>query len=210
MTKFLTVLDTPIRDRQAERREATRLEILDAAWAIAREHGLSQVTLRDVAAGVGMRAPSLYTHFESKHAIYDAMFAQAWTECEQAMAAAGRQLPRSPRAALKKIAHTFFEFAVSDVARHQLMNQRTIAGFEPSAAAYAPAILVLEGLHGVLGRLGVHDAQDIDLYTAVIGGLIDAQQANDPGGDRWSRLLDRAIDMFADNVGMPHNTRRTS
>jgi len=85
------VLDTPIRDRQAERREATRLEILDAAWAIAREHGLSQVTLRDVAAGVGMRAPSLYTHFESKHAIYDAMFAQAWTECEQAMAAAERQ-----------------------------------------------------------------------------------------------------------------------
>ena len=27
-----------------------------------------------------MRAPSLYTHFPSKHAIYDAMFADAWTQ----------------------------------------------------------------------------------------------------------------------------------
>ena len=44
---------------------------------------------------------------------------------------------------------------------------------------------------------------DIDLCVAVIGGLIDAQLANDPGGDRWRRLLDRAIDMFADNLGVP-------
>jgi hypothetical protein len=44
---------------------------------------------------------------------------------------------------------------------------------------------------------------DVDLCVAVIGGLIDAQLANDPGGDRWSRLLDRAIDMLADNLGVP-------
>jgi AcrR family transcriptional regulator len=30
-----------------------------------------------------MRAPSLYTHFESKHAIYDAMFSQAGIDFEQ-------------------------------------------------------------------------------------------------------------------------------
>ena len=37
----------------------------------------------------------------------------------------------------------------------------------------------------------------------IIGGLVDAQLANDPGGDRWRRLLDRAVDMFADNLGLP-------
>ena len=204
------MLDVPIRDRLAERREATRQEILAAAWAVAREQGLAQVTLRDVAARVGMRAPSLYTHFESKHAIYDAMFAQAWTECEQVMNAAGQELPAEPRAALKKVARTFFDFAVADLARHQLMNQRTVADFNPSHAAYAPAVRVLDGLHGAMGRLGVHDQHDVDLYVAVIGGLIDAQLANDPGGDRWSRLLDRAVDMFADDVGMPTTTRSSS
>jgi hypothetical protein len=36
----------------------------------------------------------------------------------------------------------------------------------------------------------------------MVGGLIDAQLANDPGGDRWGRLLDRAIDMYVDDLGI--------
>ena len=47
------------------------------------------------------------------------------------------------------------------------------------------------------------DAADIDLYTAVIAGLVNQQWANDPGGSRWGRLLERAIDMYADNIGLP-------
>ena len=47
------------------------------------------------------------------------------------------------------------------------------------------------------------DAADVDLYTAVIAGLVNQQWANDPGGSRWGRLLDRAIDMYADNLGLP-------
>ena len=51
------MLDIPKRDRVAERREATRREILDAAWVIARESGLATLTLRDIASRVGMQAP---------------------------------------------------------------------------------------------------------------------------------------------------------
>ena len=64
-------------DRRAARREATKAEIVDAAWDLVREHGLAALALRDLAARVGMRAPSLYQYFASKHAIYDAMFAAA-------------------------------------------------------------------------------------------------------------------------------------
>jgi len=45
----------PNRDRQAERREATRREILAAAWEIAHESGLISVTLREIAARIGQR-----------------------------------------------------------------------------------------------------------------------------------------------------------
>ncbi|MBD0860013.1 hypothetical protein IA539_02145 [Gordonia sp. zg691] len=83
------------------------------------------------------------------------------------------------------------------------MNQRTIPGFVPSPEAYAPAVNALESTTGHLARVGVEGREDVDLYTAIIGGLIDAQQANDPGGNRWARLLDRAVDMFADDVGVP-------
>ncbi len=189
-----------------ERRVATRAEILDAAWAIAREKGLSDVTLREVGSRVGMRGPSLYSYFDSKNAIYDAMFGQAWSQCLTSFDQLG-PMPRSPRAALKTVARAFFDFAAADLARHQLMNQRTIPGFVPSAEAYAPAVEVLERGRAYLAACGVDRADYFDLYTALVGGLVDAQQANDPGGDRWSRLLDQAMDMFADHVGLPRSRR---
>jgi hypothetical protein len=88
------------------------------------------------------------------------------------------------------------------------MNQRTIPGFEPTPEAYAPAVRVLEALRERLAKYGVVDDAALDLNTALVGGLIDAQQANDPGGDRWARLVDSAIDMWADYVGLPGSSRR--
>ena len=152
-----------------------------------------------------MRAPSLYTHFASKHAIYDAMFADAWTQYLEIEIedAAGAVESGGARAVLRRGARSFFDFAVADLARHQLMNQRTLPGFEPSPESYAPAVAVLDRFRSQLADFGVKREEDVDLCTAVIGGLVDAQLANDPGGDRWGRLLDRAVDMLADNLGLP-------
>ena len=196
------MLDVPNRDRAAERRSATRREIIDAAWEVAREQGLAQLTLRDIAERIGMKAPSLYSHVDSKNAIYDAMFAQAWTECREVMMAMEARCPPDVRGALLLYGRTFFDFSVSDLARFQLMNQRSIPGFEPSPEAYAPAVLVMDGLRDRLARHDIAVQEDIDLYVALVGGLADAQLANDPSGDRWSRLLDRAIDMYLRDLGI--------
>lgn len=180
-----------------------RREILDAAWEVARDQGLGGMTLRDVAGRVGMQPPSLYTHFASKQAVYDAMFGQAWQCYLEIVDAIEPQLPGAPRAALLTIAEHFVDFAVRDPARHQLMNQRTLPGFEPSAESYTPAVRVLERLEAWLHRVGVRDEAGADLFTALLSGLIDQQLANDPGGTRWSRLLHRVIDMYADEMGLP-------
>jgi AcrR family transcriptional regulator len=193
----------PKRDRRAERREATRREIVDAAWTIARQDGLAAVTLRDVAARIGMQPPSLYTHFASKHAIFDAMFEDAWTGFLQRSESLDERLPSAPRKALLAIAQLFVDYCVSDLARYQLMNQRMVPDFEPSPQAYAPSVAVMATLRGRLGRVGIRAAADLDIFLAVIGGLIDAQLANDPGGDRFVRLLPRTLDMYADEVGLP-------
>lgn len=188
-------------DWQSKRRESARREILSAAWDVARENGLAALTLREVAARVGMRAPSLYSHFSSKNAIYDAMFGQAWRSYEEMTD--GAVLPAQPRAALRAMAKRFFEFAVADLPRNQLMNQRTIPGFTPSPESYAPAVRVIERLRSDMTRMGITDDGDVDLFVALIGGLADAQWANDPGGTRYARLLDRAVDMYADALHLP-------
>ena len=194
-----TVVVLPKRDRIAERRAATRREILSAAWDCARENSLAGVTLRDVAFRVGMQPPSLYSHFASKHAIYDAMFEEAWTSYGESMEAALGSLPTDPRARLMAAALHYFDFAVADLARHQLMDVRTLPNFQPSPQAYEASIrtYALMSQH-----LPLSEQADIDVYTALIAGLVSQQLANDPGGQRWRRLLPRVITMFADDLGL--------
>jgi AcrR family transcriptional regulator len=191
----------PNRDRRAERREATRREILDAAWEIARRDGITAVTLREIADRIGMRPPSLYSHFDSKNAVYDAMFAESWQLVIDGMSAL--DYPKEPRPKLLAEAEAYFDFATSDLARNQLMNQRIIHDFEPSQVAYAVAVDAYERMRAFLRDAGVRREADLDLWTALLAGAISQQNANDLGGKRWRRQLPRLIDMFCDEVGVP-------
>lgn len=53
--------------------ELTAERILDAAEALFAERGYAGTTLRDVAAEVGLRTPSLYNHFPNKESLYAAV-----------------------------------------------------------------------------------------------------------------------------------------
>ncbi len=169
-------------------------EILEAAWSLARSEGLISFSLRDLAAKVGMQAPSLYQYFPSKDAIYDAMFRQGALEC---LAAVGGEIAtQDRREALRESAHRMFRFATGDPVRAQLLFQRTIPGFQPSAESYAPAVETVERVRSVMAGHGITDPQAMDLWTAMVGGLVAQQLANDPGGSRWALLVDRTVDMF--------------
>lgn len=182
--------------RVARRRQQTREEILDAAWAVVRESGWAGLTQRSVAEQLGMRAPSLYGHFESKLAIVDAMFGQAWAEYDASASALEPTLPHDPRAALLTAGAHWLDAMTSDPERSALMNQRPVPGFQPSDDAYTSAVQTVERLHRILGRVGITDPDAADVWTALFAGLASQQNANDPGGTRWRRLLPRAVDMF--------------
>jgi AcrR family transcriptional regulator len=190
-------LGTPVRDRRAERHEATRNEILDAAWSLARQEGLAGLSLRDVASAVGMQPPSLYSYFESKNAIYDAMFKRGYEELERRDAAFD---PVPGAAAFRARARAFLLFCTEDPARYQLLFQRTLPGFTPSAESYAASVRVLEKAYDALAAAGITTDAHRDLFTAMALGLADQQLANEPGGDRWLRLVDEAADMLLTHV----------
>ncbi len=195
-----------VRDRRADRHVATRAEILEAAWELVREQGLAGLSLRDLASKVRMRPPSLYWYFDSKYAIYDAMFAEGNRQLLEWMAAV--DWPQEPRAILRLLAHVFVEFSTKDAARYQLLFQRTIPGFEPSPDSYGFAVEVIEQGRAHFAAAGLSDSAHFDLWTGLVAGLASQQLANDPGGDRWLRLIDEAVDMYADHVLGKQTLRR--
>ncbi len=201
------MLGNPIRDRRAERREATRAEILEAAWEMVKAEGLAALSLRDLASRVGMQAPSLYSYFESKHAIYDAMFAQGAREFLEVQARL--VLTGDPFTDLKAGMHSFVTFCTSNPVRYQLLFQRTIPGFEPSAESFAVSVEGLAATRDRLAGMGFTDPAVLDLLTAIGTGITDQQISNDPGGDRWIRLVDEAMDMFFNHVTNRNTTKRT-
>lgn len=182
------------RDTREARRTATRARILEAAWALARRDGLAAITLREVADAVGMRAPSLYKHFSSKNAMYDAMYAQGVQQLAERLSR--RRQSADPRVTLRNRVHAFVDFCVEDPARYQIMLERPIPGFEPTPESYALALAALGGTRADLEATGVRGPRALDLMRAITTGIVSLQVANEPSGRRWTRLVDEVLDMF--------------
>ena len=196
--------------RDARRRDASAI-LVSTAWEIVREVGLGGLSLRDLARRAGITTPTVYAYFESKNAIYDAMFKEAAESFAEYMAKpmdAG-----DPQSNLAIDAQRFVDFCTSDVPRYQLLFQHLLPGFVPSKEAYAPAVRALEQARERLAQNGVRDPAHWDIWTAVTTGLVDQQIANDPGGDRWSRLVDEVVAMFlahCERTEPTQSTRRSS
>jgi AcrR family transcriptional regulator len=191
-------------DRRAARHQATKQRILAEAWGLAREQGLAGISLRDLAARVDLRQPSLYSYFASKDALYDAMFAEGY---EQLLADIdARVFSEEPLEQVREMAHAFSETCSDDPVRAQLLFQRTLPRFEPTAESYALATRFLDEARRRLHAAGFTRPEDLDIFTAVIGGLVSQQLANEPGGTRWLDLTDEIVDMYLNHTAAKGRT----
>jgi AcrR family transcriptional regulator len=193
-----------VTDKVTQRREAKIATLVAAAWKLAGEHGIGGVSLHALAREVGIRQPSLYEYFDSKHGLYDAMFADGNRQLLERLDSL--KLPRDPCAALKRYLGALVAFALADPARCELLFQRHIPGFNPSPEAYALAEAALGGAVKLMHEAGVVEQGDIDCIVAMTAGLIDAQMTNDPGGHRWTRHLNRLVDLLV-NDAITRSTR---
>jgi AcrR family transcriptional regulator len=192
----VTTAPTSIRDR---RRERTRADILDAAWRLAERDGIAGLSLRDLAVEVGMRAPSLYTYFAGKAAIYDAMFAAGYREFDEVVAALEVD-PGDPVGTVARAIEHHLAFCRASVPRYQLLFTRAIPDWEPSPEAYAISVASYGRTVAQLEQLELGGDDAIDLLTALTSGMAAQQLANDPGGDRWARRSRDAAEMFVRHV----------
>ena len=93
-------------------------------------------------------------------------------------------------------ARVFVEFCVEDAPRYQLLFQRPIPGFEPSPESYTAAVEGLELTRAAVAACGVRGPRAFDAFTALITGITAQQTANEPGGRRWTRLVEEMVDMY--------------
>jgi AcrR family transcriptional regulator len=185
-------------DSVAKRREQKIAGIVACAWTLAQEDGVAGVSLHGLARAVGMRQPSLYVYFDSKHALYDAMFADGNRQLLEHLDAV--TFSAEPREALKQWLYTFAAFGNENTELYQLLFHRPIPGFTPSPQSYALAEKVLGGLYTLMQAAGLTQQGDLDCVVAITAGVTDAQISNDPGGDRWLRHLNRLVDLLVDDV----------
>ncbi len=110
----------------------------------------------------------------------------------------------NPSEFFRQAAQRYFEFCTQDPVRFQLLFQRTIPGFEPSPASWQVALDAFEAMRQSFHAAGITAHEAVDLWTALLTGLVDQQISNDPGGARWQRLLDEAVDMYLSHFKIPN------
>lgn len=150
-----------------------RRDIVDAALRILAAEGPAAVTMRRVAAELGIKAPSLYKHVSDKDVIVGLLQRHAMTQFGQAVAAAGP----SPRA----VAAAYRSWAIANPHLYELAARRPLGPeITRHAEAFAGAPLAavvgndpdrmrafLGLAHGLVDlELNGHFAPDVDLDAA--------------------------------------------
>jgi AcrR family transcriptional regulator len=181
--------EVPVGSRVELRRRAALEEILATAWQLAAEHGLGGISLRELASRLAMRPQSLAWYVSSKNALYDAMYAEGHEQFLERLAAAQ---PLD----VHRAARVFADFCLENPPRYQLMAQRTVPGFTPSAKSAALARRAFSAWRDALAAADVTGRDAVDVLTAMVKGVVDQQVTVDPAGDRFLRHLDLVIDMF--------------
>ena len=148
--------------------------MLAEAWALAHERGVLSLTLEQL----------------------DALYGDAQRQLRER----GDRLPPTdePREALRQWLHTYARYSAEDPVRWQLLTLRIVRDFEPSPESYAIALANLEYTRSLMHGVGITEPAHLDLLTGIFSGIVHQQLANEPGGNRWLRLIDEALDMFVD------------
>lgn len=179
----------PIRmDRRHLRRQETIEQVLQHAVDVMAEQGVAGLSLSEVARRMGMRTPSLYGYFDSKHAVYDAVFARGWAGLAQEMSQRAARVEDGLEALLLRSGTTFLRWHLEHPVHAQLMSWRPVPGYTPSAESYAVAVdfyrtgteLFAELKRKRLLRKGISADDALRAWTCLLSGVMTQQLANAP------------------------------
>lgn len=128
------------------KQEATKKIILEKALELFSERGYDAVSVGDIAAATGIKAPSLYNHFKSKQAIFEAIVEETSIRYEKDTDKINIHVQNAPQdfphfeqiaeAALFEKVRQIFEYSLHDTVVSRFRKMLTIEQFRsPELAA---------------------------------------------------------------------------
>src|SRR5687767_12096497 len=175
------------KERRERNREEMKQAILGGARDIMRAEGAAALSLNEVARRVGLQTPSLYAYFDSKSAVYDALFRLGVQIYSARMEAIYTQ--HGPGwEMIEATFHSIMQFAYEYPELYQIVYERPVPGFVPSEEALAESIRAYERGYTMLAeaiaqghvRTDLPTQQALDLLIAIMYGLTTQHLANEP------------------------------
>ncbi|MBZ0291058.1 MAG: TetR/AcrR family transcriptional regulator, partial [Anaerolineae bacterium] len=166
--------------------------------------GAASLSFNAIARQLGIKPPSLYTYFDSKHAIYDEIFRRGWQLFLQQMDILTEQ-EGTAYEKLVRYFETYMRFAQENPDYYQIMFQRPIPDFVPSEESLAVSFGSLDRFTTYLQEIlhtegidpGVPYEQARDIIIALSHGLTEQHLANNPelpvGEGRYGSLIHQAV-----------------
>ncbi len=147
------------------RAEDRREQILDEAMRLFLEHGVQNVSTRDIARAVGIRQPSLYAHFNSRDDIAIKLSERAFEQLSARMAAAASSTG-TPHQRLHSMGQEYVAFGLEQSAAYRIafMLEKTTAHPSDQQAIHESGMRCFAILHDLFKSVRNID----DLTTAAL------------------------------------------
>lgn len=178
-----------------------RAALLDAAARTLRDHGVDQISLRELARQTGVSKSAPNRHFRDRQALLAALAVGGFERLDAALRTAVAQAGGDYRDQLRAAAAAFVDFAVSDGALLELMFSLAKTPGRDDVAAAADGMLValgeVIGRGQASGRLRAADPARLNLLMAAmfqgIASLVSTGRIPAAG---TAELIDDAVDLF--------------
>ncbi|MEP7345610.1 MAG: TetR/AcrR family transcriptional regulator [Gemmatimonadaceae bacterium] len=205
MKRAKVALDDPRPRDQQSRRD----RILTAAIDRFQLEGLSGVSMRTVAADVGMSPMGLYRHFADRDALVDAMVDRCLAAFEEALRSTTRR--GTPLQRLRGLMRAYVDFALGERAMYDLLFRSTRPSNDPFFDEYkagtSPSFELLRAaVADVMATADVSDANSVEAAVSIWAqahGLTSLFLAGRFGGGEqlfrkfYMRSMERVIVTFA-------------
>ncbi len=120
-------------DRESRREKKqldTQEEIKTAAWRYIAQHGAASLSLRAVAASLGLSAPALYRYFPSKNHLVLALIQDAFLSLRDALEASISSIPQASwDIQLRRLGHAYRDWAIAQPESFFLIFGNPVPGY---------------------------------------------------------------------------------